>query len=1186
MAEIQLTPAQQAVVEQTGGALLVSAAAGSGKTKVLVDRLMKQILDPIHPANIDDFLIITYTTAAAAELRTKISKEISARLADDPENRHLQRQSVRIHMAQISTVHAFCSSILREWFHACDLPADFHVAEEQENLKISQEVLGEVLEQCYQKLPEDGDLHAMVDMIGFGRDDRKLTEVLTSVYEKASCSPDPQGWLEQCERACSVEGITAAEQTPWGAYLLERFREDARISCRLLEQAIALAEDDTQLCDKYVPPMQTNLQTIRELAQQTTWDGVCEHSTLKLAKMNPVRSVQNAELKQRVSDLSKEALERIKKSQAAFYAPSCTVLSELRLAAAPIRGIVRVLREYDRRFTAEKRRRKLLDYSDLEHEAIRLLTDRATGKPSACAKEIASRYREIMVDEYQDSNAVQECIFEAVSQNGKNRFMVGDVKQSIYRFRLADPTIFIRKYEQYPSYTEAAEGEGRKILLSENFRSRAEVLQAVNDVFSLVMCKKAGELDYTDAEALKNGNKTFLPTPQPKIELHAISVPRSSQNSDENELKPEKAQIEAEFVAKRIRRLLDDQTMICDRDGLRPAQPKDIVILLRSPGSTAGYYGAALRKHGIAFVTERGTPAIASTEVETARALLSVADNPHQDIPLLTALASPVFAFSTDLLAGIRIGAYEQGKDLYTCLRQNAAKHPQYEAFLSWLSQIRESAKKLPLRQLLGEIFRTTEIENIYAAMPDGAQRLQNLQRLKRCAADYEQTVGGSLGQFCRYLQNLAESGKDFSRLPGGGAVNAVEIASIHHSKGLEYPIVVLADLCKQFNHSDESEQLLLDQELLIGTEVVNTEQQYRYPTISKLAIADKLKRQSVSEEMRLLYVAMTRAREMLIMTCASSYMDSTLNRLNAALSLPLRPEVAAGANCMADWVLLAALCRTEAGELFAQCGGNDCSSVRDDPWVIRYYRAQTLGADAKSERQAEKTHTPFAEPIFKTKPYAYCEAGKIPSKLTATELKGRDLDMEAAEETVQIVHGQWRKPQFSEKTELSGRERGNATHLFMQYVRYECCTSAEGVAAEKERMLTQHFLTPQQAQAVDDAWVLQLFSGDFGKRILAAQNVIREFKFSLFTDAVEYFPNAKGESVMLQGVVDCFWIEDGQLVIVDFKTDRIFGDLEQKTENYRPQLTAYAKALGRIYGLPVRETILYFFDAGSSVRV
>ena len=1188
MAEIRLTATQQAAVQKTGGALLVSAAAGSGKTKVLVDRLLARVCDETSPANIDEFLIITYTKAAASELRGKIAAELGKRLAAQPENRHLQRQMTRLYLTQISTVHAFCASILRTYAHLLDIPADFRVAEEHEALVLREQVLNDLLTDCYESRGENANITQTIDKLGYGRDDARLTGVLLPVYEAMRCRIDPQAWLQACRAAYAFSDDMHAEDTIWGQYLIEALQKTLRAAERDLQQALALTRCDEKLTEKYAPVLEENLCQVRRLLKMTSWDALYEGRITSFGRLPPIRSCDAMEEKQMAQTLRTGALDAIRAAQACFYAASGTVMQDLAQTAGPICGLLTLLEEFDRRYRAEKQRRKLMDFSDLEHEAIRLLVQPDTKKPTAAAREIAARYRQIMVDEYQDSNAVQECIFDAVSHDGRNRFMVGDVKQSIYRFRLADPGIFLQKYGQYPMYTGAADGEPRKILLQENFRSRPEILQAVNDVFSLVMSREAGELDYGENERLRAG-RGFPAVPQTKVELHCIDL---DIEADEDEADAEKAGEEANFVAGRVAELLSGGTMVTDGDTLRPVRAGDIAILMRSPGNIARFYQRALSARGISSVSDRGGSILETTEIEVLCAILSILDNPHQDIPLIAAMASQVFHFSPDELAQPR--TVKRTGDFYECICAYEPKTEKLCGFLRWLDDSRARMQWQGLVELIDDVLLRTGLTDVYAAMPDGAQREKNIAAFRELAAGFEAGGAKTLAAFNDYLSQLREQGVSVLPPQPDTGAEAVRIMSIHKSKGLEFPIVFLADLSRQMNLQDNTAGVLLDSALLIGANVVDTGKKYYYPSAARLAIQRRKTAQTVSEELRVLYVAMTRAKDMLIMSYCSKSLVSTLKKWCGVLSEPVRPEVSASVRRMGDWVLLAALCRTEAGELFAVAGQSPVSRVWPDVWKIRLYSAAALrlasaGAAAHEAGQTRKAPLRGAVETALSYAYAYPAATKVPSKLTATQLKGRLLDEEAAEQAAQLSRPRahrWQEPSFLPEKPMTATERGSATHLFMQFVRYEMCTGMQTIEQELDRLQRERFLTVRQAQAVDKDKILSLFSGAFGRRILAARDVTREFKFSILVDAARYVPDAGGEKLMLQGVVDCFWQEPGGLVIVDFKTDRVGNGAAERAAHYAPQLAAYAEALGRIYQLPVKQTYLYFFDCGEAVEL
>jgi len=545
MAEYQLTPSQEAVVSDRGGSLLVSAAAGSGKTKVLVDRLMSRICDADAPCNIDDFLVITYTNAAASELRMKIAQALGKRIAAEPENRHLHRQLNRIYLARISTVHAFCADLLRTYAYLLDIPADFRLMEESEGEALQNRILGELLEQEYAKASKG--FTCMAETFGYGRDDRKLPEAIKMAHRAMRCRADMDGWVDEMLQVLDLSRYENIGQTPWGSYVLREFRVFLSQQIGRMQEALDEMRAYPLIERGYGETFRQNICQLTELMEQTDWDSICRTRVESFGRLGAVRKPEDAQVKERIANVRKRCWTELQKWQELFYAPSEELLEDLKNVTPGAEALLRYAKLFDRVYSEEKKKRKLMDFSDLEHLAIRLLTDRYTGKPTSIARSISEQFIEIMVDEYQDSNQVQEVIFEAISKDGRNRFMVGDVKQSIYRFRLADPTLFLKKYEAYPDYLQAKPGEPRKILLSENFRSRPEVLAACNDVFRLIMRKQVGDLDYGDAESLKPGKK-YEPVSYEPVELHCLTAETQDAGLDKRDL-------EAEFVAERIEEL-------------------------------------------------------------------------------------------------------------------------------------------------------------------------------------------------------------------------------------------------------------------------------------------------------------------------------------------------------------------------------------------------------------------------------------------------------------------------------------------------------------------------------------------------------------------------------------------------------------------------------------------------------
>ena len=1159
MAEIILTPEQQAVVDDRGGTLLVSAAAGSGKTKVLIDRVLKRVRE--ERCNLDDFLMITYTNAAAAELRGKLLIQLSQQLAKQPDDRHLQKQMSRVYLAQISTVHAFCNKLLREYAHQIGLPPDFTMCDEQTVLPLRRKAMEQTLERAYENLDQTPDVAAALDMLGAGRDDGKLPDLIEKVYSGLQCYQDVDKRLEELKASLDFSCIEDAGQTVWGTYLMEEFHGYLQGCERNMRRAYELI-CATEALSAYEPTFAEDLRLIQGLKKADAWEEI-HNTAFAFGSLKAIRKCDEPEKKEQVQKLRNRVKDGIKKYLGKFSVSSAEALEDLKVNAAALKGLLTLTEEYRKAYTGEKRRRHMLDYNDLEHETLRLLVGK-DGHPTSAAREISLRYAEIMVDEYQDTNAVQDAIFNAVSKTGRNLFFVGDVKQSIYGFRLADPTIFLGKYKDYADYTKAEQDEPRKILLSDNFRSHPAILSAANDVFRLTMTERVGGLYYGDGEALR-AKRTMPELPTPAVELHCIDT-----GEIVSETPVDRKDIEAEFVAERIAEMLHQKELIPEGEGLRPIQPEDIVILLRSMSGKAPAYLRALERHGIAGVCAEDN-LFDAEEIVILTSLLQIIDNPHQDIPLLSVLLSPIFRFSTQTLAFLR--AKQRKGDLYDLLKEA----DEGQAFTETLSELRDAVQNLSLRELLEEIDERLFFRSIFGTMENGGQRVSHLERFFSFADSYENAGNYGLSGFLRYIEAMRQKGTGGETAQTKGAVR---LMTIHKSKGLEFPVVFLADLAKEFNLKDASDTILVDDRLGIASKVYDTKRRLTYPTIASQAIAHRKRSVSISEEMRVLYVAMTRAQYRMVMTCCSSRLEGKLKSFARDLTTDVDESLIEGASSLADWILMTALTRTEAGELFAVAGSCDISHVSEYPWRIAYHEGIAY-VTGKGEREAEQKREERELLPYLVQSYPHEAATAAPAKLTATQLKGRALDEEIAEETTPCLPElHFPKPCFEPGQKgLTPAQRGTAIHLAMQFIRYDACTDLAGVEAELRRLLSRQFLTPQQAEAVDPRKILSFFRSDIGKRVLEAKDVVREFKFSLMEDAVILDPKLHGEEVLLQGVTDCCIVEENGLTILDFKSDRVSrGGEALRAEHYRGQLDAYSRALSRIFGLPVKERILYFF--------
>ncbi len=1166
----KLTPQQAQAVSHRGSRLLVSAAAGSGKTKVLVDRLMSYLQDPVAPANIDDFLMITYTKAAAAELRGKIASKLSEHIALQPDNRHLQQQMQRLYLTKISTVHAFCGDILREYAYKLDISGDFRVADENECRELRTQTVNKLLEQAYETAGENPDFCAFVDTQGLGRDDRQVADLILSVYDSARCHLDPNDWLEKCRKLVETKALSDASETVFGAYLIKRLQGYLDLQIRSLEHCAQQA-GQTEGFEKPAALLLDTVYQLKALRNCNTWDQIAFHKAIDYGRLTFPKNCTDGELKENIKIVRENCKTGLAKQLRVFSDGSEQVLRDLNSVSVAVRGLVQLVDAFGREYARVKRSRQVVDFGDLEHKMLDLLLGSSRSGPTAAAREIGSRFREVMVDEYQDSNEVQDAIYGALTHYKHNLFMVGDVKQSIYQFRLADPGIFLEKYHAFTPKDAAAAGEDTKVLLSRNFRSSGGVLAAANDVFRLCMCKDVGDLDYGPEEALYEGIP-HIPLNEPETELYCIDV--------QQETHPE----EAAFAASRIRQLLDGKHCVRDGENLRPIRPEDIAILLRSPGSTGRYYQNALEKLGIRCATGGGIDLLQVEEIATLRAILQAVHNPMLDIPLLAAMASPVFGFTADDLARIR--SRDRKCAFYEAVK--CAEDPKTKKFLEILLYLRDALRHHSLTGLLEALILRTNLDGIYGAMDDGTMRLMNIQTFFQMAAEFEAAGGRELGRFLEHLDAMEEKGlitAGEQTSPG-----CVTIMSIHKSKGLEFPVVFLCGLSKGFNTESQRAKVLCHKEMGLGLSAADAEKRIYYPTVAKRAISAKMGAEAVSEEMRVLYVAMTRARDRLIMTYASNSLQKDIAAMVGQLNLGGKDLLIREATAFGDWVLLAALHRTEAGELFALGGKPAETTVGEPAWRIRVVTAPDL-AEGQLEEAALEQMPADTEDILRRNlsfQYAHGAATLAPSKQTATQRKGREKDQEAAENTQppREFTRKWCKPNFVEETR-KGKDYGTATHAAMQYLNYTECQNAEAVSRQLAQLVGQNHLTREQAALVSCGKIAAFFQTELGKRIRTGKTE-REFKFSILEDGERYDAALKGEQVLLQGVVDCILLEEDGITVVDFKTDFVTEDtVNAVARRYAPQVQAYADAVERIFRKPVKQALLYFFclDAFREVK-
>ena len=1137
---MNFTSSQREAILCRGGSVLVSAGAGSGKTRVLTERLMAYI-DPqdgqTPPESIERFLVITFTRAAAGELRARIAAAITERLRSDPQNAHLRLQLLKCRSAHIGTIHSFCADLLRRNADALGISPAFRILEEERGERLRSQTLDRVMEKSYEDTDED--FLRLADSVGAGRDDRRLTDLVLKLHGEMQSHARPDLWAqEQIDELSRLPSSVA--DTGWGRELLQQAREETAFH---LEQMCASLDDmltDETVCRAYSDSFSETVRAMRRLqdALGQDWNAAAACFPIPFPRLGPVRKNAGEALTKELRtrrDACKKAMEKLGN---VFGDDEAAVLGDLHRTATAMCALLRLALKLDQEFAAAKRRQDLMDFGDLEHFALRLLQNE-DGTPTETAAALSEMSRE-----------------------GGNLFFVGDVKQAIYRFRLADPGIFTEKSRRFGEH-ENTRGE-RLIRLRENFRSHRAVLDAVNAVFSRCMTRKLGDIDYCGAEELIPGRTEDTPTEKP--ELLIIPYGESELGALESEAKQ---------VAREIRRLMNSCRVPDGEGESRPLRYGDIAILLRTANTVGAEFRQALLGEGIPVAAGFGGDFYCSTEVTAVLSMLLLLDNPHQDIPLLSLLRTPCFGFDADRLSLIR--ALRPDADFYTALC--ASDDPETVRFLELFRRLRNEAPDCGAPALLERITEELDLYALCSAMPDAERRLAHLADLFSMAESFSRSGEYGLHRFVMYMKNM----RDRDREPAGCARSgdAVSILSIHRSKGLEYPVVFCSGLGRSFNRQDLQSAVLIHPVLGLGPKCSDIERRLEYPTAARLAIAKTLKRESLSEEMRLLYVAMTRARERLILTAAVQSPDKLLENAERMLRFPVIPaQLLQDAQYPLPWVLPAAV---EGRELSLRiCKPEDFEQERS---------GDAAAAAAEADESLVRT---TEENLAWVYPHAGAES--LPSKITATELKARQ---EEDPDAVPLTHaaagaGEDFLPPDLLGRRLSAAQRGTAMHVLLQQIDFRKTESVEAIRGEILRLTEQEFLSPEEARTLDPAAVCAFFRSPLGERILRADFCRREFRFSLLVPAGEVLPVSDGapspedEKILLQGSVDCCFEEDGALVVVDYKTDRAEGEdeIRQRAAYYRIQLDTYARALERIFGLPVREKILYFLRSGRKVTL
>ena len=1253
---VSWTTEQQQVIDLRNRNILVSAAAGSGKTAVLVERIVKIITDKNHPVDIDHLLIVTFTNAAAAEMRERIGNAIEKALDEQPGDEHLLRQLTLIHNAQITTIDSFCLYVVRNHFHEIDLEPNFRIGDEGELKLLREDVLGKVLEQNYEEPSEA--FSDFVEGYASGRTDAALNEMILQLYEFSRSYPWPEKWLDSFVGIYRIENREELDRAEWLAPLTQNIRFVLKDCEQLLKQALAVTQQDDGP-DMYEKAVRSDLEKYESLSKLTSF---CELSValsdIKYDRLASSRGFEGDPDKlELVKSLREQAKDVVKKlcKQYFFCSPEM-MIEQLERTEPMLEEVVRLTKQFADEFAAAKRRKNLVDFHDVEHFALQILVDEETEKAKKTAEEFRDTFEEIMIDEYQDSNEVQETLLRSISreERGENNiFMVGDVKQSIYRFRLARPELFMKKYDSY----SLEESTTQRIDLHKNFRSREEVLTCTNDIFYKIMARSLGNVEY-DAEAALYPGASY---PVSADFIPEILLADSNDELLEDTELTDKKTLEAKIVAEEIKHLMKTQPVTDKAAGtLRAAHYSDIVILLRSLSGWADSLVEVLNENGIPAHTVSSTGYFSTVEVQTVLSMLRLLDNPRQDIPMAAVLRSPMAGLTDEELAVLRLedgsvpfheavlelaeGLYEedgqkeisdseadrkQGRNADEKTEDDieSTAHRKLLKFYKKYRQLRQLVPDTPIHELIEIILCETGYGHYVAAMPAGNRRTANLNMLLEKAAAYEKTSYKGLFHFVRYIDELQKYDVDFGEADMVGEnEDVVRIMSIHKSKGLEFPIVIVSGMGKNFNKQDTRSKMVLHPELGIGLDYMDGKLRIKSPTIAKKAIAKQIDLENLGEELRVLYVALTRAKEKLILTGTLKDAAEKLEfyrqqaNLSKAADRPLSYLTREGASGYLDWILPAVLSYgdkypvriVEAAELVLDEVENQLEQNEDLTERIEEIEAADTQLVGQLKQRFSQRY-PYQVDVLRKNKYSVSEL-KHRAMRERFEAEQEETVPAFLEEPVTPTIPLFiqREESVEQETANRGALRGTAVHRVMECYDF---ASEKSVQEQMEAMEKEEKITADMRALVKEQIVADFVSSETGRRMALAQcggALYREKPFVMgFTEEeLENYGFGVGSNTdsceniyektdsdqekeeqkkvcheedltLIQGIIDVFWIEKDGIVLLDYKTDRV-QQAKELIDRYETQLKLYADALERVFAarkLKVKEILIYSFS-------
>ena len=1272
MSSPKWTKEQLEVIESRECNLLV-AAAGSGKTAVLVERIIQMITSRENPIDIDKLLVVTFTNAAASEMRERIGDAIGKALDENPENKHLQNQLVLLNKSSITTIHSFCLDVIKSNFHRINLDPNFRIGDQTECAILKQEAIEEVFEDLYEERDE-GFLN-LVESYAERGGDKEVQDIILGIYSFAMASPEPKKWLIDSAERFNIDENFDFSQSIWARAILDTVKIEINGLCLNMERALKEVESIEEL-ETFAEKLSVEYKKIADISQacNKSWDEAYKKmasmsfenyvkGVKRISKDAPSYIKESKEKAKTIRDKTKKSLESI--VSATFNKDNDSIREEIKYLYNIVKPISSVVLRFEEEYSNKKREKGIIDFNDIEHFALNILTDvdeKGNIVPSDIAVGYRNKFYEIFIDEYQDSNLVQEVLLKAVANTETpNRFMVGDVKQSIYRFRQAKPELFLQKYN---NYNDKKGSSHRKIMLYKNFRSREEVVDAVNYIFENIMNENIGEIEYTEKERLNLGADFNVDTDEKSIiggatEIHLIQKDNKLDddiindkddriNNKENEIEEEEKldniQLEARMVGNIIKDLMkvnEDGKIqkVYDKgiDGYRPVEFRDIVILLRATSAWAPVFADELMNMDIPTYADVGVGYFDTIEIKTILSLLQIIDNPMQDIPLISVLKSPIFGFTPEDLIDIRV----QSKDkiFYEVLKSTAEYDgftdsqnenesefiPSEECinkskdFLIKLKEFKEKSMYMSTDEFIWYLYTRTGYYAYVGALPGGSQRQANLKVLFERAKQFEETSLKGIFNFVNFIEKLKKSSSDMgSAKTLGENANVVRIMSIHKSKGLEFPVVICSAMGKNFNTQDFKKSILYHHNLGYGPQFVDYERRISFPSIAKEALKSKINIENLSEEMRVLYVAFTRAKEKLIITGSTRNIQDSIKRWSngiESLDTISQYEILKGKNFL-DWIMPCVLRHRDLYNLLEEVGLDAVFNVEhNSKWYGKLWNKNDILVEKKSDEEKESIEE-ILEKIDVDNPdsdyyseieeklnyiYPYEFSTRKPATISVTEIKKIQNNYE--EELINTIFEQkviLKKPLFiqneEEREKISGTERGTIVHLVMEVLDLKNVSSVNDIKSQIRGFVSKGIITEKQASIVNPYKIYKFFASNIGKRMLNAEIINREKSIYAQVNMKDIYIYEKlinnddkklydNESVMLRGIVDAYFEEDNQIVLVDYKTDFVNEEnINQIIEKYKKQLDLYADIIETLTGKSVKEKCIYLFGVDEAV--